>query len=143
VPLSRRHHARCRQHRAARGFAIDGRTTRHVGYAVSQRLRKRVEEIFGWSKTVGGMRRSRFKGRETTQLFALIVGTAYNLMRMARILKERRRHEKSTEKAPLGGNEEQAESILVVHAVASSSNFAHHGQVAKDFMEYTDFSAPC
>jgi hypothetical protein len=43
---------------------------------------------FGWCKTVGGMRRSRFKGRERTQLFALIVGTAYNLMRMARILRE-------------------------------------------------------
>jgi IS5 family transposase len=70
------------------GSAIDGRTTRHAGYAVSQRLRKRVEEILGWSKTVVGMRRSRFKGRERTQLFALIVGTAYNLMRMAKILRE-------------------------------------------------------
>lgn len=71
-----------------RGSAIDGRTTRHVGYGISQRLRKRVEEIFGWGKTIGGMRRSRFKGRARTQMFALIVGTAYNLMRMARILKE-------------------------------------------------------
>ena len=40
----------------ASGNAIDGRTTRHAGYAVSQRLRKRVEEIFGWMKTVGLMR---------------------------------------------------------------------------------------
>jgi transposase len=70
------------------GSAIDGRTTRHRGYVISQRLRKRVEEIFGWCKTVGGMRRSRFEGRERTQLFALIVGTAYNLMRMAKILRE-------------------------------------------------------
>jgi IS5 family transposase len=70
------------------GSHIDGRTTRHPGYAVSQRLRKRVEEIFGWAKTVGGFRRTRFKGRERTQLFALMVGTAYNLMRMAKILRE-------------------------------------------------------
>jgi transposase len=70
------------------GSAIDGRTTRHRGYITSQRLRKRVEEIFGWCKTVGGMRRSRFKGRDRTNLFALIVGTAYNLMRMAKILRE-------------------------------------------------------
>ena len=70
------------------GSAIDGRTTRHASYSVSQRLRKRVEEIFGWGKTVGGMRRSRFKGRDRTQLFTLIVGTAYNLMRMAKILGE-------------------------------------------------------
>ena len=70
------------------GSAIDGRTTRHAGYAVSQRIRKRIEEVFGWFKTVGGMRRTRFKGRERTQLQALFVGTAYNLMRMARILRE-------------------------------------------------------
>ena len=45
------------------GSAIDGRTTRHPGYALSQRTRKRVEEIFGWLKTVGGMRKTRFRGR--------------------------------------------------------------------------------
>jgi len=71
-----------------RGSAIDGRTTRQAGCAISQRLRKRVEEIFGWGKTVGGMRRTRFKGRERTQMLALIVGTTYNLMRMASILRE-------------------------------------------------------
>ncbi|MBI5048920.1 MAG: IS5 family transposase [Deltaproteobacteria bacterium] len=68
------------------GSAIDGRTTRHEGYAVSQKIRKRVEEIFGWFKTVGGFRRSRFRGRERTELQALLVGTAYNLMRMAKLL---------------------------------------------------------
>lgn len=70
------------------GSVIDGRTTRHAGYAISQRLRKRVGEIFGWRKTVGGIRRIRFKARARTQLFALIVDTAYNLMRIARILGE-------------------------------------------------------
>jgi transposase len=68
------------------GSAIDGRTTRHEGYAVSQRKRKRVEEIFGWFKTIGGFRRSRFKGRDRTELQALLVGTAYNLMRIAKLL---------------------------------------------------------
>ncbi len=67
------------------GSAIDGRTTRHEGYAVSQRIRKRVEEIFGWMKTVGGFRRTRYKGRERTQLAAWLVGAAYNLVRVARI----------------------------------------------------------
>jgi hypothetical protein len=42
----------------ARGSALDRRTARHAGYAVSQRIRKRIEEIFGWMKTVGGLRRS-------------------------------------------------------------------------------------
>ena len=48
------------------GSAIDGRTTRHQGYAISQRIRKRVEEIFGWMKTIGGFRKTRYKGRDRT-----------------------------------------------------------------------------
>ena len=67
------------------GSAIDGRTTRHEGYNVSQRIRKRVEEIFGWLKTVGGFRRTRYKGRDRTHLQAWFVGVAYNLMRIANI----------------------------------------------------------
>lgn len=67
------------------GSAIDGRTTRHAGYALSQRVRKRVEEIFGWMKTVGGFRKTRYKGRDKTQLAAWFVGTAYNLLRMAKL----------------------------------------------------------
>ena len=64
---------------------LDRRTTRHEGYAVSQRKRKRVEEIFGWMKSVGGLRKSRFIGLKKTQFAAHIVGTAYNLLRMARL----------------------------------------------------------
>ena len=45
-----------------RRSAIDGRTTRHPGYAVSQRIRKRIEEVFGWTKTVAGQRKTRFRG---------------------------------------------------------------------------------
>lgn len=69
----------------AGGSAIDRRTTRYPGYAVSLRLRKRVEEIFGWVKTVGHFRRSRFRGSDRTQLAAHLVGAAYNLLRIARI----------------------------------------------------------
>jgi len=69
-----------------RRSAIDGRTTRHPGYAISQRLRKRVEEIFGWAKTTGNFRRTRFRGKERTQLAAYFVGAAYNLLRVARLL---------------------------------------------------------
>jgi len=71
---------------ARRRSAIDGRTTRHAGYLVSQRKRKLVEEIFGWMKTVGGFRRTRFKGRRRTQLAATIVAAAYNLLRVCRLL---------------------------------------------------------
>jgi transposase len=68
------------------GSAVDGRTTRHTTYQVSQRVRKRVEEIFGWMKTVGGFRKTRFKGRDRTQMAAWFVGAAYNLLRMARLM---------------------------------------------------------
>lgn len=69
-----------------RHSAIDGRTTRHSGYAVSQRIRKRVEEIFGWMKTVGGFRRTRYHGLDRTGLAGYLVATAYNLVRMARLI---------------------------------------------------------
>ena len=69
-----------------RSSAIDDRTTRHPGYAVSQRIRKRVEEIFGWLKTVANFRRTRFKGRDRTSLASYLVGAAYNLLRMAKLL---------------------------------------------------------
>lgn len=68
------------------GSAIDGRTTRHPGYAVSQRIRKRVEEIFGWMKTVGGFRKTRYRGVARTGLCGYLVGAAYNLVRMTRVL---------------------------------------------------------
>jgi IS5 family transposase len=64
---------------------LDGRTTRHESYAISQRKRKRIEEIFGWMKTIGGLRKTRFVGIAKTQLAAYIVGATYNLLRMARM----------------------------------------------------------
>ena len=66
--------------------AIDGRTTRHSGYEASQKLRKRVETIFGWMKTVGGFRRTRYRGVERTSLAGYLVAAAYNLVRIAKLL---------------------------------------------------------
>lgn len=64
------------------GSAIDGRTTRHNGYAVSQKFRKRIEEVFGWLKTTGQFRQTRYRGvRKINWHFTLAV-TAYNLVRM-------------------------------------------------------------
>jgi IS5 family transposase len=66
--------------------AINRRTTRHETYRISQRCRKRIEEIFGWMKTVGGFRRTRYRGTERTGLWGYFVGAAYNLVRMGRML---------------------------------------------------------
>ena len=73
--------------RKKRWSAIDGRITRHEGYRSSQKVRKRVESIFGWMKTVGGFRRSRYIGLERT--VGELVATAYNLVRMSRLISER------------------------------------------------------
>jgi transposase len=64
---------------------LDGRTSRHDGYRFSQRKRKRVEEIFGWLKTIGGMRKSRFIGQAKTQIAAYLSATAYNLLRIGKL----------------------------------------------------------
>jgi len=69
-----------------RGSAIDERTTGAAGYAVSQRIRKRIEEVFGWMKTVGNFRKTRFIGFGANQIAAYMVGAAYNLLRIGRLL---------------------------------------------------------
>jgi transposase len=72
------------QNNTNRSSALDGRTTRHAGYAVSQRKRKRVEEIFGWMKTIGLMRKVRHRGRKLVQWMFTYTAAAYNLMRMGK-----------------------------------------------------------
>jgi hypothetical protein len=67
------------------GLALDPRTTGWPGYSLSQRVRKRVEEIFGWIKTVGNFRRTRYRGVERTSFAAFLVAAAYNLLRIAKL----------------------------------------------------------
>jgi transposase len=69
-----------------RRSAIDARTTRHRGYAVSMRKRKKIEEPFGWIKTVGGLRKTRHCGRDLVEWFFVFTATAYNLVRIPKIL---------------------------------------------------------
>ncbi len=64
---------------------LDGRTLRKVGYLISQVVRKRVEEIFGWSKTIGNYRKTRYRGVERNQAASYMVGAAYNLLRTAKL----------------------------------------------------------
>jgi len=68
------------------GSAIDGRTTRHAGYAISQRVRKRVEEIFGWMKTIGLMRKLRHRGEARVEWMFTFTAAAYNLVRARNLL---------------------------------------------------------
>lgn len=69
-----------------RGGAVDGRTTRHAGYAVSQRIRKRIEEVFGWMKTVGLLRKLRHRGTARVNWIVLFTAAAFNLVRMRTLL---------------------------------------------------------
>jgi transposase len=74
-------HVACRQ-----TTILDGRTTRHAGYKESQKIRKRVEEIFGWIKTIGGGRKLRYKGLARNQFWMELTVAAYNLVRMAKLM---------------------------------------------------------
>jgi hypothetical protein len=70
------------QNCTGRKSAIDGRTTRHPGYAVSQRVRKRVEEIFGWMKPVGNLRKTRHRGEDRVGWMFPLTAAVDNLVRM-------------------------------------------------------------
>ncbi|OBY25253.1 IS5 family transposase [Leisingera sp. JC1] len=72
--------------RRARHSAIDGRTTRHKGYALSQKHRKRIEEAFGWAKTVGGMSQTVYRGVERVRSRFILTLAAGNLARLPRLL---------------------------------------------------------
>jgi len=83
----------CRQQRVTphvaaknRGSAIDDRTTRHAGYDVSQRRRKLVEEVFGWMKTVAGIRQTKFRGTERVQWQFILAAACYNLIRIPKLV---------------------------------------------------------
>jgi transposase len=75
------------QNTTNRASAIDGRTTRHPGYAASQRVRKRIEEAFGWIKVPGGLRKTRFRGLERVGWSFTFTAAAYNLIRIPKLLK--------------------------------------------------------
>ena len=76
------------QNTSGRSSSIDGRTTRHSGYAVSQRIRKRIEEAFSWIKTVAGQEQTRFRGRERVEWAFTFIAAAYNLVRLPKLIAE-------------------------------------------------------
>ena len=74
------------QHTTGRRSAIDGRTTRHPGYAISQQKRKLVEQGFGWIKTIGGLRKLRHRGGALVTWVFTFTAAAYNIVRLRRLL---------------------------------------------------------
>ena len=76
------------QNRCGRRSAIDQRTTRHAGYAASQRIRKRIEEAFGWIKTVAGLRQTKLRGLPKVDWAFTFAAAAYNLVRLPKLLAE-------------------------------------------------------
>lgn len=79
------HVAQRERGKGRRGSAIDGTTTRHPGYTASQRVRKRVEQLFGWGKCSASLRKTRFRGVERTSLSSTMIYAAYNLLRIGRL----------------------------------------------------------
>jgi len=74
------------QNTSGRRSAIDGRTTRHPGYGVSQCIRKRIEEAFGWIKTVGGQAKTKFRGLDRVGFAFTVAAASYNLVRLPKLL---------------------------------------------------------
>lgn len=74
------------QHTTGRRSAIDARTTRHPGYAISQQKRKLVEQSFGWMKTIGGLRQLRHRGGPLVEWIFTFTAAAYNIVRLRRLL---------------------------------------------------------
>jgi transposase len=74
------------QNTSGRRSRIDERTTRHMSYTISQRKRKRVEEVFGWIKTTAGLRKTRHRGRDRVGWMFTFAAAAYNLVRMRNLL---------------------------------------------------------
>ncbi len=74
------------QNTTSRRSAIDARTTRHPGYRISMGKRKRIEEPFGWIKTIAGLRKTRHRGRRLVEWFLVLTAAAYNLIRIPKIL---------------------------------------------------------
>jgi transposase len=72
----------------SRRSSIDGRTTRHPGYAISQRIRKRIEEGFGWMKTIGGFRKTKYRGIEKVGWAFAFAAAAYNLIRLPKLMRQ-------------------------------------------------------
>jgi Transposase DDE domain len=70
------------QNTSNRRSAIDGRTTRHAGHVTSLRIRKRIEEPFGWMKTIAGGRKLRYIGLQRNRAWFLMTGAVYNLIRI-------------------------------------------------------------
>ena len=74
------------QNQSGRRSAIDGRTTRHPGYAISLRIRKRIEEVFGWVKSLAGQGKTRFRGLARVRFAFTLTVAAYNLIRLPKLL---------------------------------------------------------
>jgi transposase len=76
------------QNMKGRRSAIDKRTTRHPGYAASQRVRKRIEEVFGWTKMIAGMRKTKLRGLLKVDWAFTFAAAAYNLIRLPKLMAE-------------------------------------------------------
>jgi IS5 family transposase len=74
------------QNTSGRRSAIDKRTTRHPGYAASQRIRKRIEEAFGWMKSVAGLRQTKLRGLAKVDWAFTFAAAAYDLVRLPKLI---------------------------------------------------------
>ncbi len=111
------------QNISGRRSAVDGRTTRHAGYAVSQRKRKRIEEPFGWGKTIGGLARPMLRGVEKLGFKFTLTMAGYNLIRLPKLIA-------AVSKAGYSREKQNFSSLLILlcHKFRCLLRAAQHGQ---------------
>src|SRR5262249_17901285 len=114
------------QNTSGRSSAIDGRTTRHAGYAVSQRIRKRIEEAFGWIKRVAGLEQTKFRGCDRVGWAFSFAATAYNLTRLRKLLAASAcAHGRAANATAAGGSSRPTFAIAIIYLCAPATSAAN------------------
>jgi hypothetical protein len=120
------------QNTSNRSSAIDRRTTRHAGYDVSQAKRKRIEEIFGWLKTIGLLRQTRHRGRRRVGWMFVFSLAVYNLVRIRNLTEQW--HDSPGPAGRCNGPERRPPSTACLRAFVPAISF-----VADEYVSFTRF----
>jgi hypothetical protein len=128
------------QNTTNRRSAIDRRTTRHPGYAVSGRIRKRIEEVFGWRQECRGFRKTRHRGLARVGWMFTLTATAYNLVRLPKLMGLRRSHARNLPR-PGKNRQSRCKSLLEAQPFATRARVSYENSI--NCFASTAFSAAC
>ena len=129
------------QNTKRRRSAIDGRTTRHAGYAISVQFRKRIEEVFDWIKTVGALRKTRHRGTERVGWMFIFVAAAYNLVRIPSCWLTRRSHARTLSASMIFARQYSRKQRNSALKASHAGRDASHTHSSRDFPQSVKLKA--